>query len=61
MSRRVIENGQFPIPIEQMLKSYPVPRLGQPEEEAAACAFFASEETGYITAQTLGVNGGTAV
>jgi NAD(P)-dependent dehydrogenase (short-subunit alcohol dehydrogenase family) len=43
-----------------MLQSYPIPRLGRPEEVAAACAFFASDEAGYITAQLLGVNGGTA-
>lgn len=61
MARRAIDGGKFPLPLEQMLKSYPIPRLGRPEEVAAACAFFASEEAGYITAQLLGVNGGTAV
>ncbi len=61
MARRAIAGNKFPMPIEDMLKSYPIPRLGKPEEVAAACAFFASEEAGYITAQLLGVNGGTAV
>jgi len=28
---------------------------------AYACAFFAAEEAGYVTAQVLGVNGGAAV
>jgi NAD(P)-dependent dehydrogenase (short-subunit alcohol dehydrogenase family) len=61
MARRAIEGKKFPLPVEEILKSYPIPRLGKPEEVAAACAFFASEEAGYITAQLLGVNGGTAV
>lgn len=61
MARRAIEGGNFPVPLEDMLKAYPIPRLGRAEEVAAACAFFASEDAGYITAQLLGVNGGTAV
>lgn len=36
----------------------PVRRMGLPEDIAAACAFFISEEAGYITGQILGVNGG---
>jgi NAD(P)-dependent dehydrogenase (short-subunit alcohol dehydrogenase family) len=32
--------------------------VGKPEDAAAACACFASEEAGYITGQILGVNGG---
>lgn len=61
MSRRAIDGGEFPVPLEQMVDTYPIPRIGQPEEVAAAVAFFASEDAGYITAQLLGVNGGTAV
>lgn len=61
MARRAIDGGKFPLPLEAMLKAYPIPRLGRPEEVAAACAFFASDDAGYITAQLLGVNGGTAV
>lgn len=36
----------------------PMKRAGQPEDIAAACAFLASEEAGYITGQTISVNGG---
>jgi 2-hydroxycyclohexanecarboxyl-CoA dehydrogenase len=61
MSRRAIDGGLFPVPYEQIVATYPIPRLGQPDDIAYACAFFASEEAGYITAQVLGVNGGAAV
>lgn len=60
MSRRAIDGDLFPVPYEQILASYPIPRLGRPEEIAAACAFFASDDAGYITGQLLGVNGGAA-
>lgn len=36
----------------------PLGRVGRPEEIAATCAFLASEESSYITGQTIGVNGG---
>ncbi len=36
-------------------------RYGKPEEIAAAAAFLASEGAGYITGQTLRVNGGMAM
>jgi 2-hydroxycyclohexanecarboxyl-CoA dehydrogenase len=36
----------------------PMKRPGRPEDIAAACAFLASEDAGYITGQTLSVNGG---
>jgi len=44
--------------IEAVAASSPMKRPGLPEDIAAACAFLASEEAGYITGQTLGVNGG---
>jgi len=61
MARRAIDGGLFPVPYEQIIATYPIPRLGQPEDIAAACAFFVSEDAGYVTAQVLGVNGGAAV
>jgi 3-oxoacyl-[acyl-carrier protein] reductase len=36
----------------------PLKRVGSPEEIAAAVAFLASAEAGYITGQTLCVDGG---
>jgi len=44
--------------IEQAIEETPLHRLGEPEEVAHAAAFFASEQAGYITGQTLIVNGG---
>lgn len=44
--------------VEEAIKRTPVGRMGRPEDIAAACSFFASEEAGYITGQILGVNGG---
>ncbi len=60
MARRAIDGGKFPVPAEQIFGAYPIPRLGRAEDVAAACAFFVSDEAGYITAQLLGVNGGAA-
>jgi NAD(P)-dependent dehydrogenase (short-subunit alcohol dehydrogenase family) len=61
MARRAIDEDLFPIPYDRIIASYPIPRLGTAEEIAAACAFFASDDAGYITGQLLGVNGGAAV
>ena len=58
MSQRAIDGNLFPVPYEQIVATYPIPRVGKAEEVAAAIAFFASEEAGYITGQLLGVNGG---
>jgi 2-hydroxycyclohexanecarboxyl-CoA dehydrogenase len=44
--------------VEDHIARTPVRRLGRPEDIAAACAFFVSEDAGYITGQILGVNGG---
>jgi len=36
----------------------PVRRVGQPDDIAAAICFLASEEAGFVTGQTLYVDGG---
>lgn len=43
---------------DKILEAIPLARLGQSEDIAKAVAFFASKESGYITGQILGVNGG---
>ncbi len=41
-----------------MAKAIPVGHLGTPDDIAAAVTFLASEDAGFITGQTFGVNGG---
>ena len=36
----------------------PVGRAGTPDDIAAACAYLCSDEAGFVTGQTVGVNGG---
>jgi 3-oxoacyl-[acyl-carrier protein] reductase len=45
--------------IKQQSAAAPMGRLGDPAEFGAACAFLCSKQAGYITGQTLGVDGGT--
>ena len=44
--------------MDTLINAIPVRRTGEPEDIAAATAFLVSEEAGYITGQTFGVNGG---
>jgi 3-oxoacyl-[acyl-carrier protein] reductase len=46
---------------ETILANVPMARLGQGTEIASAAVFLASAEAGYITGQTLHVNGGMAM
>lgn len=52
--------GHLP-PNEQMAASIPLGRLGTGADIAAAVGFLCSEEAGFITGQTLGVNGGAVM
>ncbi|MCM8799342.1 MAG: 3-oxoacyl-[acyl-carrier-protein] reductase [Candidatus Omnitrophica bacterium] len=43
---------------EKMLSQIPLARFGQPQDIARVCLFLASEDSSYITGQTLVVDGG---
>ncbi len=44
--------------LEKIARSYPLRRLGQPEDVVAPVLLFASDRASYITGQTLSVSGG---
>ncbi|MCB1529367.1 MAG: SDR family oxidoreductase, partial [Hyphomicrobiaceae bacterium] len=46
---------------EEIAKMIPAQRFGEPGDIAAAALYLASEEAGYVTGQTLHVNGGMAM
>jgi 3-oxoacyl-[acyl-carrier protein] reductase len=46
---------------EVLLRAIPAGRLGEGEEIGAAAVYLASREAGYVTGQTLHVNGGMAM
>jgi 2-hydroxycyclohexanecarboxyl-CoA dehydrogenase len=47
-----------PVNVDAFAATMPMKRPGKPEDIAAACAYLASEEAGYVTGQTISVNGG---
>lgn len=55
--RKAIETGGEKL-LQAMKGATLVGRLGEPDEVAAAVAFIASPEAGFITGETLGVSGG---
>jgi 3-oxoacyl-[acyl-carrier protein] reductase len=48
------------VPLDQVLDSIPMRRVGRPEEVAAAVSFLCSDDASYITRQVISVNGGLA-
>ncbi|CAF4679520.1 unnamed protein product [Rotaria sp. Silwood2] len=44
--------------IEQIIQAIPMKRFGKPEEVARAIEFLVDEEAGFITGETLSINGG---
>lgn len=44
--------------LANMISEVPMGRLAKPEEIARAVVFFAADESGFITGQTLSINGG---
>jgi len=56
MTRELAERGK-----DSMLAAIPAGRFGSGADVAACVVFLASEEAGYVTGQTLHVNGGMAM
>jgi 3-oxoacyl-[acyl-carrier protein] reductase len=48
------------VPMDMVLPSIPMGRIGKPEEVAALAVFLLSESASYITRQVISVNGGMA-
>ncbi|NNN29293.1 SDR family oxidoreductase [Streptomyces sp. S3(2020)] len=49
---------QGPVDVDAVAATMPMKRAGTPEDIAHAVAYLASEEAGYVTGQTISVNGG---
>ena len=58
MLRRAESKGYLGGKVEDHEQTTPVRRAGRPEDIAAACSFLVRDEAGYITGQSIGVNGG---
>ncbi len=52
---------RFKMPMENLVRMIPVGRTGEPEDIANACAWLCHEDSGYVSGQTIGVNGGRVV
>jgi 3-oxoacyl-[acyl-carrier protein] reductase len=50
--------GDLPADKDAYQATIPMGRWGKPEEVGWAAAYFASDEAGFVTGQTLAVNGG---
>jgi 2-hydroxycyclohexanecarboxyl-CoA dehydrogenase len=56
LERMTAEGGEKLV--DALVRAVPMRRLGEPEDVAAAVAFFASDDAAFITGQTLSVSGG---
>jgi 2-hydroxycyclohexanecarboxyl-CoA dehydrogenase len=52
------QKKSWPMSEDTLAQSLPVKRLGVPEDIASACAWLCQDDAGYVTGQTIGVNGG---
>jgi len=54
----MLRNALSPEQLEAFAKTFPMNRLGRPEEIAGAALFLASEDASFVTGATLYVDGG---
>jgi 2-hydroxycyclohexanecarboxyl-CoA dehydrogenase len=52
------QKESWPMSEDTLAKSLPVKRTGVPDDIASACSWLCQEDAGYVTGQTIGVNGG---
>lgn len=57
MAQQGVQNGYIPA-ISDLAAMTPVRRAGLPDDVGAAAAFLCTEQAGFITGQSIGVNGG---
>jgi NAD(P)-dependent dehydrogenase (short-subunit alcohol dehydrogenase family) len=55
----MMENAAGSGSVDALAEMVPVGRPGRPEDIGAAVVFLASEEAGWLTGQTIGLNGGS--
>jgi 3-oxoacyl-[acyl-carrier protein] reductase len=53
--------GDLEAELKRRAQGAPMKRYGHPAEFAAACAFLCSRQAGFITGQTIGVDGGALI
>lgn len=61
MSEHSFANAKQPMSREALASSGPICREGRPEDVAGTVAWLASEESGFVTGQVIGVNGGRII
>lgn len=61
LTEGVLERNADGVLQQRSLQSVPSPRLGQPEDIAAAVAFLLSDDSGWINGQVLSIDGGTTM
>ena len=52
---------ESPVDVDDFARTTPMKRAGHPDDIAAAVAYLASDDAGYVTGHTLSVNGGRFV